>query len=154
MPTPSLEQLVAFRDEYVDSWNAGDKERFAANWRRFLRDDDAFEMYDPVGTPVKRGLVECALDPLDLWQPVVRFNVPKETFFVCGNEIAWVMENIYDDGAGTEVRSASIENYRFAADGSVQIRTWYVVPDGGPLADQIDTYLPDGGPNQGRSRPV
>ena len=147
MPTPSFEQLVQFRVDYVESWNTGDKDRFAANWRQFLRDDDAFEMHDPVGTPVKRGLVECALDPFDLWQPVVRFNVPKETSFVCGNEIAWVMENIFDD-AGTEVRSASIENYRFNDDRSVTIRTWYIVPTGGPLGEQMADYLPEGGPNQ------
>ena len=83
MPTPTFEQLVQFREDYVDSWNSGDKERFAANWRQFLASDDSFQMFDPVGTPMKRGLVECALDPFDLWQPVVKFNVPKETFFVC-----------------------------------------------------------------------
>ncbi len=146
MPTPTFDQLVQFREDYVDSWNTGDKERFAANWRRFLRDDDAFEMLDPVGTPVKRGLVQCALEPFDLWQPVVRFDVPKETFFVCANEIAWVMWNVFDD-QGTEVRSASIENYRFGDDRSVQIRTWYIVPSGGALGEQMAEYLPEGGPN-------
>ena len=117
MPTPTFDQLVQFRVDYVDSWNTGDKERFAANWRQFLADDDAFQMFDPVGTPMKRGLVGCALEPFDLWQPVVRFNVPKETFFICGNEIAWVMENLFDDN-GTEVKSSSIENYTFTDDRS------------------------------------
>jgi hypothetical protein len=147
MPTPTFEQLQQFRVDYVDSWNQGDKERFAANWRQFLADDDAFEMFDPVGTPMKRGLVECALDPFDLWQPVVRFNVPEETFFICGNEIAWVMENLFDDG-GTERKSSSIENYTFTEDRAVRIRTWYIVPAAGPLAETMQEYLPEGGPNQ------
>ena len=148
MPTPTFDQLVQFREDYVDSWNTGDKERFAAHWRQFLADDDSFEMFDPVGTPMKRGLVGCALEPFDLWQPVVRFNVPKETFFVCGNEIAWVMENRYDDN-GTEVKSSSIENYTFTDDRRVQIRTWYIVPSSSPLDEQMKQYLPEGGPNQG-----
>jgi hypothetical protein len=146
MPTPSFEQLVQFREDYVGSWNDGDKGRFAANWRQFLANDDGFQMFDPVGTPMKRGLVECALDPFDLWQPLVRFNVPKETFFVCANEIAWVMENIFEDN-GTEVRSASIENYTFTEDREVHIRTWYVIPSGGPLAEPMHEYLPEGDPN-------
>ena len=102
-------------------------------------------MFDPVGTPMKRGLVGCALDPFDLWQPVVRFNVPKETFFICGNEIAWVMENFFDDN-GTEVKSSSIENYTFTENREVHIRTWYIVPSGGPLGEQMQQYLPEGGP--------
>ena len=61
MPTPTFDQLCQFREDYVDSWNQGDKERFAATWRQFLADDDAFRMFDPVGTPMKRGLVGCAL---------------------------------------------------------------------------------------------
>ena len=69
MPTPTIDQLRQFRVDYVDSWNEGDKERFAANWRQFLADDDGFQMFDPVGTPMKRGLVGCALEPFDLWQP-------------------------------------------------------------------------------------
>ena len=149
MSTPTFDQLVQFRVDYVESWNAGDKERFAANWRQFLADDDAFAMFDPVGTPMKRGLVGCALEPFDLWQPVVRFNVPKETFFICGNEIAWVMENLFDDD-GTEVKSSSIENYTFTDDRRVQIRTWYIVPpsgSGSALDEQMQQYLPDGGPN-------
>lgn len=148
MPTPTFDQLVAFRETYVDAWNTGDRDRFAANWRQFLRDDDAFEMYDPVGTPPKRGLEGCALKPFDLWQPLCRFNVPIETFFICGNEIAWVMENFFDDD-GTEVRSASIENLRFDDDRSILIRTWYIVPTKSDLLDeQFKEYLPEGGPNR------
>ena len=148
MPTPTFEQLVKFREDYVDSWNSGDKERFAANWRHFLANDDGFQMFDPVGTPMKRGLVECALDPFDLWQPLVRFNVPKETFFICGNEIAWVMENFFDD-KGKEVKGASIENLRFNDDRSILIRTWYIVPTQSTLLDdQLKEYLPEGGPNK------
>jgi len=75
--------------------------------------------------------------------------VPKETFFICGNEIAWVMENVYDDN-GTDVKSSSIENYTFTDDRQVHIRTWYVVPSdsGSALGEQMQTYLPEGGPNQ------
>jgi hypothetical protein len=106
MPTPTFDQLMQFRENYVDSWNTGDKDRFAANWRQFLADDDAFQMFDPVG----------------------------------------VMENFYDDN-GTEVKASSIENYTFTEDREVRIRTWYIVPSGGALADQISEYLPDGSPN-------
>jgi hypothetical protein len=106
VPTPTFDQLVQLREDYVDSWNSGDKERFGANWRRFLADDDAFQMFDPVGTPTKRGLDH-----------------------------------------GTEVKSSSIENHTFTGDPQIHIRTWYVVPSGGPLAEQINEYLPDGGAN-------
>ena len=86
------------------------------------------------------------MPPAVMQPPVVRFNVPKETFFICGNEIAWVMENYFDDN-GTEAKSSSIENYTFTEDRQVHIRTWYYVPTSGPLEEQINAYLPEGGPN-------
>ena len=36
MPTPTFDQLVQFREDYVDSWNTGDKERFACAAHSFV----------------------------------------------------------------------------------------------------------------------
>jgi hypothetical protein len=147
VPTPTFDELVQFRKNYIETWNSGDRDGFAANWRQFLRDDDAFVMYDPVGTPPKSGLEECALKPFDLWQPLTVFDIPEETFFICGNEIAWVVVNTFDNN-GTPVHGRSIENFTFGEDRSILIRTWYVVPSQSEfLADAFDEYLPDGGPN-------
>jgi hypothetical protein len=56
------------------------------------------------------------------------------------------MENFFDDN-GAEVKSSSIENYTFTENREVHIRTWYIVPSGGALSDQMEQYLPGGGPN-------
>jgi hypothetical protein len=99
-------------------------------------------MLDPVGTPEKRGLEGCAAKPVDQLQPAGRVRVPEETRFICGNEVAWVMEN-HTPANGRVFRS--IETFRFEPDGAVLIRTFYVVPPAsdatlGPL---FQTYLPE-----------
>jgi predicted MFS family arabinose efflux permease len=44
-------------------------------------------------------------------------------------------------GLGAVAANAFTENRE------VHIRTWYIVPSGGPLGDQMEQYLPEGGPN-------
>jgi hypothetical protein len=140
MPTPTREQLERWAKGYTDLWNAGDKEAWAKNWRSVAPGE--FRMLDPVGTPEKRGFEACALAPFDLFQPAIRFVVPEQTRFICGNEVAWVMENHFSvDGQRTVMRS--IETYRFEPDGSVVIRTYYDVPKGdSPLGQLFRRYLP------------
>ena len=50
-------------------------------------------MLDPVGTPEKRGFEQCCAGPFALFQPKVRFRVHPGSLFVCGNEVAWLLEN-------------------------------------------------------------
>lgn len=142
MPVPTKEQLLTWADQYVATWNAGDKAGFEANWRAVA--PGHFRMLDPVGTPEKVGFEECCLNPFDLFQPKLRFRIQPGTMFVCGNEVAWVMENHFttDDGRKTVV--LSIETYRFEADGSAVLRTYYDVPDhgDGELGEIFQTYLP------------
>lgn len=144
MPVPSRKQLLEWAEQYVSLWNAGDREGWIANWRRVAPGE--FRMLDPVGTPEKRGFEHCALDSWDLFQPRVRFHIAPGTLFVCGNEVAWLLENhIIHDGQKTV--GLSIETYRFGGDGSVVIRTWYRVPARGDdeLGTMFQTYLPESG---------
>ena len=144
MPTPSREQLLRWADQYVALWNAGKKEAWAENWRAVAPGD--FRMEDPVGTPEKRGFEACALNAFDLFQPSVRFRVVDGTRHVCGNEVAWLLENSFP-AEPKRPPHLSIETYRFEADGSVVIRTYYKVPahEDGAVGELFKTYLPDGG---------
>ena len=66
-----------------------------------------------------------------------------DLIYVCGNEIAWVMENTFTkDGQSSLLRS--IEVYRFGDDGSVEIRTHYDVPEADePTSGELFAeYLP------------
>jgi len=142
MATPTRQQLQDWAKNYVALWNAGDHEGWARNWRSVAPGD--FRMLDPVGTPEKRGFEHCALDSWDLFQKRVRFRVVDGTLFICGNEVAWTLENsITADG---QTHSAlSIETYRFEPDGSVVIRTYYKVPERtkDELGQMFQTYLPE-----------
>ncbi len=141
----SRETLKRWAESYVALWNAGDKEAWAENWRKVAPGD--FRMLDPVGTPEKHGFEECCLDSFDLFQPKVRFRIQEGTLFICGNEVAWLLENHVRDASGQEVRvGLSIETYPFEDDGSVVIRTYYKVPSHGDaaLGDEFEQYLPEG----------
>jgi len=142
MSIPDTKQLLHWADQYVALWNAGDKEAWTANWRAVGSGD--FRMLDPVGTPEKHGFEHCCLDSWDLFQPAVRFRIQPGTLFVCGNEVAWVMENHFTGPDGVEAHSVSIETYRFEEDGSVVIRTFYRVPDhqDAALGEIFQAYLP------------
>jgi hypothetical protein len=141
MTAPTRQQLQDWAKNYVSLWNAGDRAGWERNWRSVAPGE--FRMLDPVGTPEKRGFEACAQKPWDLFQARVKFRVLDGTLFICGNEVAWVLENqIHADG---KTHSAvSIETYRFEPDGSVWIRTYYRIPE--RTADELglmfQTYLP------------
>ncbi len=142
MPVPSKEQLKQWADNYIALWNAGDKEGWEKNWRGVAPGD--FRMVDPVGTPEKVGFEECALKPFDLFQSKVKFKIVEGALFVCGNEVAWLLENHLTAGGNTIV-GLSIETYRFEPDGSVVIRTYYNVPErtDDELGNMFKEYLPE-----------
>ncbi len=142
MPVPSTRQLKEWAENYVALWNAGDKDAWVANWRKVATGD--FRMLDPVGTPEKLGFDECCSESYDLFQPNVRFKIFEGSLQICANEVAWLLENhIEIDGRDTV--GYSIETYRFEADGSVVIRTYYRVPPHGDnvLGTMFKEYLPD-----------
>lgn len=141
MAIPTRGELEAWADGYVEHWNSGDKQAWIANWKKVAPGD--LVMLDPVGTPPKSGFDGCCADPYDLFQPSTEFYVDPETRWVCGNEVAWVMTNIFRKD-GQEQRMKSIEVYRFGEDGSVEIRTHYDVPESSdPVAGGLfSEYLP------------
>lgn len=142
MAPPSIEQLQHWAENYVALWNAGEKAAWVRNWKSVAPGD--FRMLDPVGTPEKRGFENCASKPYDLFQPKIKLKVVEGTRFICGNEVAWLMEN-HMTGDGRTVVNLSIETFRFERDGSVVIRTYYRVP---PRSDDeigaiFKEYLPE-----------
>jgi hypothetical protein len=141
--SPTRAQLQDWAASYVALWNAGDKAGWIENWKRVAPGE--IRMLDPVGTPEKRGFEECCAAPFDLFQPKVRFQIQEETLFICGNEVAWLLENHFTEGGQTQVHH-SIETYRFEPDGSCVIRTYYRVPaaaDQTGMGELFDTYLPE-----------
>ena len=141
MPVPDEKQLREWAARYVELWNAGDKEGWIRNWRRVAPGE--FRMLDPVGTPEKRGFERCCADSFDLFQKNVKFRIHDGALFVCGNEVAWTLENHISADGKTGVH-LSIETYRFEPDGGCTIRTWYRVPRRreGELGALFDVYLP------------
>ena len=142
MPVPSRAQLQRWAEGYVALWNAGDKEGWIRNWRSVAPGE--IRMLDPVGTPEKRGFEHCCADSFDLFQKNVKFKIRDGSLFICGNEVAWLLENqITTDGGTTQ--HLSIETYRFEPDGSCVIRTYYRVPQKqeGELGAIFDVYLPE-----------
>ena len=142
MPIPDRKTLKQWARNYVDLWNAGDKEAWVENWKSVAPGD--FRMLDPVGTPEKRGFEHCCLDSWGLFQGRVRFRHVPGSVFVNGNEVAWALEN-HLTVDGEEMVALSIETYRFEEDGSVVIRTYYNVPqrDDTELGEMFQTYLPE-----------
>ena len=100
-------------------------------------------MHDPAGTPPKAGFENVAFNSYDLFQPTLEMRIVPDLQFICGNEISWVMENTFTkDGETSLLRS--IEVLRFDEDGSVEIRTYYDIPNAAePVADELfSEYLP------------
>jgi hypothetical protein len=141
MPSPAFAEMKHWAHQYVALWNAGDKEAWIENWRRIAPGE--FSMLDPVGTPEKVGFEHCCVDSWDLFQSSVRFQIREGTLMICGNEVAWLLENHISADGETNV-GLSIETYRFGPDGSVAIRTYYRVPahTDGELGEMFKTYLP------------
>jgi hypothetical protein len=142
MAAPTREELEIWADNYVDLWNKGEKDAWVANWKKVA--PGGFTMLDPVGTKPKHDFIGCCVEPFDLFQPSTEFRVDPATRFICGNEVGWVMENIFSKD-GKKEHMLSIEVYRFGEDGSVEIRTHYDVPEASnPVSGDLFTaYLPD-----------
>jgi hypothetical protein len=142
MAVPTRKQLLEWAEQYVALWNAGDRAGWIENWRRVAPGD--VRMLDPVGTPEKRGFETCCVASFDLFQPKVRFRIADGALFVCGNEVAWLLENHIATDEGERV-GLSLETYRFEPDGSVVIRTYYRVPGHADrdLGELFQTYLPE-----------
>ena len=142
MPTPTFDELKNWAENYPKLWNAGDKEAWIKNWRKVGPGN--FRMLDPVGTPEKVGFEHCCADSWDLFQADVRFRIFPGSLFVCGNEVAWLLENRFTSG-GKEQTGLSIETYRFEENGDVTIRTFYKVPrhSNAEIGELFQTYLPD-----------
>ena len=148
MPIPSKKQLLVWAERYVALWNAGDRQGWIDNWKSVAPGD--VTMLDPVGTPEKRGFEHCCAASYDLFQKNVRFRIADGALFVCGNEVAWLLENHIASAATAageedERVGLSLETYRFEDDGSVAIRTYYRVPSHADrdLGAQFQTYLPE-----------
>ena len=142
MAVPSFEELRHWAQEYVRTWNAGDKQGWIDNWRKVGPGE--FRMLDPVGTPEKLGFEHCCEDSWDLFNARVKFKHHEDIVFVNGNEVAWVLENHITTDGKTHV-GMSIETFRFEENGDVVIRTWYHVPqrNATELGDMFQAYLPE-----------
>ncbi|MCB1843855.1 MAG: hypothetical protein KDI09_12905 [Halioglobus sp.] len=142
MAYPHKHALLNWAQRYPELWNAGDKQAWIDNWRSVARGE--FRMLDPVGTPEKFGFKECCEESWDLFQPRVRFRIQPGTLFVCGNEVAWCLENHFEGPDGPQLQF-SLETYRFGDNSSVEIRTYYRVPnhDNANLGDVFKAYLPE-----------
>ncbi|MFK7732988.1 MAG: hypothetical protein AB8B48_15315 [Pseudomonadales bacterium] len=140
---PTREALKAWANNYDKLWTAGDKQGWIDSYRTVVQ-GDAIRMLDPVGTPEKFGFKHCCEDSWDLFQPNVKFHIPKESLFVLANEVCWVMNNHVTKNGEVFVEP-SIESFRFEPDGSLVIRTWYRIPkhNDGELGEMFQTYLPD-----------
>ena len=141
MPYPSKQELLQWAENYVKYWNAGDKEAWINNWRSVAPGE--FRMLDQVGTPEKLGFDEI-VGSWDIFQAIDKFKIVENSLFVCGNEVAWFLENHITNNGETFV-GYSIETYRFEEDGSVVIRTYYKVPEksNDDLGNAFKEYLPE-----------
>ena len=141
MAPPTREQLEKWAAGYVRLWNEGEKRAWEQNWRDVVTGE--FSMWDPVGTPMKHGIEECALGAWDLFQPTVKFHTPQETLFINEGHVAWVMQNHFERH-GKQTYANSIETYQFGADGSMEIRSYYVIPshDDAAMGDIYKVYQP------------
>lgn len=142
MAYPTKQALLNWATQYPELWNAGDKQAWVDNWKTVATGE--FRMLDPVGTPEKVGFKSCCEDSWDLFQPRVSFRIQPGTLFVCGNEVAWCLENHFQAPDGEQIQY-SLETYIFGDDNSVNIRTYYRVPTHANenLGDIFEQYLPD-----------
>ncbi len=143
MSIPDKKALLHWANNYTLLWNAGNKQDWIDNYRLVCPHDNV-TMLDPVGTPQKEGFKHCCADSWDLFQPRVRFQIQPGTLFVCGNEVAWCLENHFEGPDGRTVQY-SIETYRFHDDPALEIRTYYRVPThkDEAIGDLFEEYLPE-----------
>ena len=126
MPTPSGQTIRRAIERHVELWNAGDKEAWLAAWRATAPGGlSSFE--DPVGTPPKRGWEVLS----EAWDqsPAEDWKLMLQNLIVCGNEGAAFIRN---EGKiqGKPAVVESIEIYRIADDGSLEVKTYWDIPEG------------------------
>ncbi len=145
MKTVSRQTLLDFARGYVELWNAGEKEAWIENWRTIGTGE--FLMYDPVGTPPKKGFEEVAVSPWDLFQPTLKLHINPDLMYICGNEMCWVMENTFTNEEGESSLLRSVKIFKFDGEGNVEILTYYDVPeaDDPVKGDLFSEYLPEDG---------
>lgn len=143
MPAPDKKALLNWATNYPLLWNAGVKQDWVDNYRTVFKGDKV-RMLDPVGTPQKTGFKHCCEDSWDLFQPRVRFTIQEGTLFVCGNEVAWCLENHFEGPDGPQIQY-SLETYVYGDDGSLDIKTYYRVPthQDESIGDLFEEYLPE-----------
>ena len=142
MSIPDKKQLLNWAENYVKLWNEHDKEGWEKNYRAVASGE--VRMFDPVGTPRKTGFESCCLESWELFNSRVRFRIQPGTLFVLGNTVAWLLEN-HITVDGKEIVGLSIETYEFQEDGSLDIKTWYHVPERteDELGQMFQEYLPE-----------
>ena len=142
MSIPSYVQLNTWAMNYVQLWNAGEREAWISNWRTLAPGE--VQSLDADGALQKNGFDECCEKPFDLFQPTVRFRLHPGSMFIRGNEVAWILASHYTEG-GEQRSMYSLETYRFESDGSALIRTYYKAPphSAGKLGALFRTYLPE-----------
>jgi hypothetical protein len=143
MQIPTHEELLKWSQGYCDYWNTQDRQGWIDNYRSVFKGDNV-RMLDPVGTPEKFGFKNCCEDSYDLFHDHVKFEIQTDSFFILGNTVAWVMNNIISS-SGKTGRAKSIETFQFESDGSLIIKTWYDVSGAtsGKIKESMSTYLPD-----------
>jgi ketosteroid isomerase-like protein len=124
---PSRERVEQTLRTHFEAWNAGDRERWLANWR------DDVEMFDPVGGPVKRGRAAVETTWARSFQPGQRWRLEPLFLQVCENQAALHVRNhgVID---GRPLALDSIEIYWVDDDGKLfRVQTYFAPPEGRTL---------------------
>lgn len=132
MSVPSRKERRAHAAVHFDLWNAGDREAWLASWGTIAK--GALHMHDPVGTELKSGpsAVDYMAHTYDLFQQ--HLNMQCLVVHVNGNEMAWVNENRFADLP----MMYSIETFRWEADGTLHVKTYYDMPES--VGEDDDPY--------------
>jgi hypothetical protein len=136
MTSPTREARLAHAEKHCPLWNAGDRGAWVASWRTIAK--GGLTMYDPVGTELKSGpdAADYMGHTFDLFQK--HLNMQMLTVKVNGNEMAWVIESRF----GSFDPMSSIETFRWDADGTLHVKTYYDMPTSvGPNDDPYKHLL-------------
>jgi len=124
---PSRKQIEDTLRTHFEAWNAGDRERWLANWR-----DDAV-MADPVGGPVKQGRAALEHTWERSFQPGHHWRIEPVFMQICEDQAALHVRNRGTiDGAPVELDS--IEIYWVDDAGKIfRVQTYFAPPEGRTL---------------------
>lgn len=123
-PSPSVERIQQTLRTHFEAWNAADRERWIANWRKDV------VMNDPVGGPVKRGRAALEKTWERSFQAGHRWRLEPLCLQIGENQAALHVRNhgVID---GKTVELDSIEIYWIDDDGLVyEVRTYFSPPEG------------------------